>query len=197
MGRFVVRDTYFERAKKEGYRARSAYKLLEIQKKFHVVGRGDRLLDLGCAPGSWLQVLADIVGEKGLVVGIDLLPVAPLPQKNIVTRRADIREVALDALLSEFSLKAFDVVTCDIAPNLSGVRDVDNANIGDLYKAVRRVVEAGLRKQGNFVFKSFFLDDFKGRLTDLESLFSKVSIYKPTASRSVSAEVYLVCSGKK
>jgi 23S rRNA (uridine2552-2'-O)-methyltransferase len=197
VGRFVVKDTYFKKAKQEGFRARSAYKLQEIQQKYRVIKRGDKVLDLGCAPGSWLQVLSGLVGETGLVFGIDLLPVAPLPQKNIRARVADIRTLNVAELLNECTLSSFDTVTCDIAPNLSGTRDVDNARVAELFEAVRRVNASALRPGGSFIFKSFFSEEFKPTVKDLETFFGRVSVYKPAASRGASSEIYLVCTGKR
>ncbi|HME44571.1 MAG TPA: RlmE family RNA methyltransferase [Syntrophorhabdales bacterium] len=197
MGRFVVKDTFYKKAKQEGFRARSAYKLREIQQKYHVIKQGDEVLDLGCAPGSWLQVLSGIIGGKGFVQGIDLLPILPLPQKNVAAMVADIRALNVEELLAELSIPAFDVVTCDIAPNLTGIRDVDTANIAELFTAVRTVVRSSLKKGGNFIFKSFFTEELKPTIKDLEKLCARVSIYKPPASRGVSSEVYLVCVGKR
>lgn len=195
--RYVVKDRFYKKAKKEGYRARSAYKLEEIQARFRIIKTGDRVLDLGAAPGSWLQVESALTGETGLVVGIDVLPIAPLSSPNVVLKKADIREVDVPAFLHELGIPHFDVVTCDIAPNLSGIRDADNLRIGELYESVRAVVKAGLKPGGSFVFKSFFLEDFKTTVEELRTLFSKVAIYKPAASRGVSSEVYLICTGKK
>jgi 23S rRNA (uridine2552-2'-O)-methyltransferase len=197
VGRFEVKDTFYKKAKQEGFRARSAYKLLEIQQKYRSIQQGDRVLDLGCAPGSWLQVVAGLVGEKGFVKGIDLLAVAPLPQKNVVATVADIRTLNVEELLAGLSIPYFDVITCDIAPNLSGIREVDNANITELFTAVRAVVKGTLKKGGIFILKSFFSEDLKPTIKNLETLFARVSIYKPPASRGVSSEVYLVCQGKR
>ncbi len=197
MGRFEVKDTFYKKAKQEGFRARSAYKLQEIQEKYRAIKQGDKVLDLGCAPGSWLQVLSSLVGGKGFVQGIDLLPVLPLPYKNVTAAVADIRTLNVEELLVEISIQAFDAVTCDIAPNLSGIREVDNANIAELFTAVKAVVKKALKKGGIFIFKSFFSEDLKPTITDLDTLFARVSIYKPPASRGVSSEVYLVCVGRK
>ena len=197
VGRFVVKDTFYGKAKQEGFRARSAYKLQEIQQKYRAIKQGDKVLDLGCAPGSWLQVLSGLVGAHGLVKGIDLLPVLPLPQKNVAAMVADIRALNVEELLAGLSFPAFDIVTCDIAPNISGIRDVDTANIAELFTAVRTVVRSSLKKGGNFIFKSFFTEELKPTIKDLETLFARVLIYKPPASRGVSSEVYLVCVGKK
>jgi 23S rRNA (uridine2552-2'-O)-methyltransferase len=197
VGKFNPRDTFYRKAKEDGFRARSAYKLLDIQKKYRVIRRGDAVLDLGCAPGSWLQVLSDLVGEQGLVLGIDVLPITPLPRKNVQALVADIRTVSAPELLASHSVPHFDVITCDIAPNLSGIRDVDNARITELYQAVRDIALKVLKPDGRFIIKSFFLEDLKQTRTELERLFTRVTIYKPAASRGVSAEVYLVCEGKK
>ncbi len=195
--RYVVKDTFYRKAKKEGYRARSAYKLEEIQQRYRIIKRGDRLLDLGAAPGSWLQVESTLVGKEGLVVGIDILPIPPFTAQNVTVRMLDIRGLNLPGFLDELGIRHFDVITCDIAPNLSGIRDADNLRIGELYESVRSIVKAGLKPGGSFIFKSFFLEDFKRTVEDLRSLFDKVTIYKPAASRGVSSEVYLVCTGKK
>lgn len=196
MPRRVVKDTFYEKAKKEGFRARSIYKLEEMQQRFKLMRPGDRVLDLGAAPGSWLQAESAIVGPSGLVVGLDILPIPPLPGQNIVLRRGDIRSLYVGALLKELGLPFFDVVTSDIAPNLSGIREVDDAHVKDLYEAVVRVVAEGLGKGGNFVVKVFISPEFKDMARDLRPLFSRVVVFKPKASRGVSAEVYLVCTGK-
>ena len=197
MGRFVVKDSFYKKAKQDGFRARSAYKLKEIQDKYHLIKTGDKVLDLGCSPGSFLQVISDVVGENGLVFGIDILPTEKLPFKNIVTIQADIRGIHIKNVLTEMSLSAFDVATCDIAPNLSGIRDVDNANIEDLADAVLRTVQEGLKPGGAFIIKSFFTGSLKSITENLQKTFQKVATYKPAASRSVSSEVYLICTGKK
>jgi len=197
MSRFVLKDTYFKKAKQDGYRARSAYKLKEIQTKFRLIKKGDRVLDLGCAPGSFLQVLSGIVGPEGFIVGIDILPTQSLPFKNVVALTCNILDPGLGELLTNHAPHGFDAVTCDISPNLSGIKEVDNKNIQDIYDAVRQVVATSLKKEGEFVMKSFFSENLKGIQNDLKGIFRTVSIFKPAASRSVSSEIYLVCVGKK
>ena len=197
MARFIVKDAFYRKAKKEGYRARSAYKLEEIQQRFRIVTKGDRVLDLGAAPGGWLQVESALTGEKGLALGVDILPIVPLSASNVILKIADIRETDVRELLAELAIPAFDVITSDIAPNLSGIKEVDNANIQDLYLAVLRIVKEGLRKGGNFVVKVFLSPDFRDMSSDLKPIFSKVVAFKPKASRGVSAEVYLIGMGKR
>jgi 23S rRNA (uridine2552-2'-O)-methyltransferase len=196
MGRFVLHDPFFKKAKEDGYRARSAYKLKEIQTKFRVFRKGDKVFDLGCAPGSWLQVISEFVGPEGLTVGTDILPLAPLPGKRIITLQSDVKDFDVPGFLKQMSIHAFDVVTCDIAPNLSGIRDVDDRNRDDIYEAVKLILRDGLREGGHFVFKSFFSGEFKSVTTDLKKMFRQVSVFKPVASRQGSSEIYLVCTGK-
>ncbi|HQM81839.1 MAG TPA: RlmE family RNA methyltransferase, partial [Syntrophorhabdaceae bacterium] len=99
MARFVLKDSFYKKAKQEGFRARSAYKLQEIQGRFHLIKKGDRLLDLGCAPGSWLQLLSQMVGGQGQVIGIDILPTPSLTAGNITTIEADIRKIDISEVL--------------------------------------------------------------------------------------------------
>jgi 23S rRNA (uridine2552-2'-O)-methyltransferase len=197
MSKFVVKDPFFNKAKKEGFRARSAYKLQEIQKRFRIVAKGSKVLDLGCAPGSFLQVLSGLVGPEGRVLGIDLKPAAPLDRPNVVSVAADIRTADVDDLMKTYGFERIDVITCDIAPNLSGIREVDDGNRADLYEAIRAIVLKVLRPGGTFVFKSFFSQDLQPTVRDLKGIFTAVSLFKPEASRSASSEVYIVCTGKK
>jgi len=197
MGRFVLKDPFYKKAKQEGYRARSVYKLKEIEARFHLIRKGDKVLDLGCSPGSFLQALSEMVGEKGAVIGIDILPTPSLPAKNITAIQADIRETTIKELLSGLSFDSFDVITCDIAPNLSGIREVDDARIEELFGSVLKTVEDGLKPGGHFIIKSFSTGIQKDISDGLKKLFQKVSTSKPIASRSVSSEVYFVCTGKR
>jgi 23S rRNA (uridine2552-2'-O)-methyltransferase len=197
MSRFVVKDTFFKKAKQDGYRARSAYKLKEIQEKFRIIRKGGVVLDLGCAPGSFLQVISEVVGPGGLVLGIDLLPLAPLPRQNVVAVTADIRSLDLELLFRTHGLSHVDAITCDIAPNLTGIKEVDNKNSEELYDAVLGIVRQRLKKGGNLLMKVFFSEVFGDITKELKKHFGRVSLHKPAASRSISSEIYCVCLGKK
>lgn len=197
MPRYVVKDAFYKKAKKEGYRARSAYKLEEVQEKYRLIKPGDRLLDLGAAPGGWLQKESTFVGTRGLVVGLDILPMTPLATPNVILQNRDIRDLCVADFLTGLAIPSFDVITSDIAPNLSGIKEVDRANMIDLYGAVMGIVKEGLKKGGNFLVKVFVSPEFKEMTSDLKPAFSKVIIFKPKASRDVSAEIYLVCMGKR
>ncbi len=196
MKKSELKDTFFKKAKKDGYRARSIYKLKEIQGKYNLIRNGDCVLDLGCSPGSFLQYIADTVGERGRVIGIDILPTQPINKANIKTFQADIKKVDIKEIMAEASVDLFDAITCDIAPNLTGIRETDDKNIYEIYEVARDIVRISLKKGGNFIFKSFFTDIFKPMVTELKTIFKKVIIYKPEASRTSSSEVYLICQGK-
>jgi 23S rRNA (uridine2552-2'-O)-methyltransferase len=197
MGKFIPKDTFFKKAKKDGYRARSAYKLKETLDKFHIIKKGDKVLDIGCAPGSFMQVISDIVGQEGMVIGIDILPLKPLHAYNAITITCDIRNINIKDLLKEHGLEHFDVITCDIAPNLTGIREVDNKNIEELYHDVYDIMLDGLKRSGDAFLKLFFSDSFNEIILNLKRLFKKVTVFKPVASRSASSEIYLVCIDKK
>ncbi|MCX8022928.1 MAG: RlmE family RNA methyltransferase [Syntrophorhabdaceae bacterium] len=197
MGRFVVKDAYFKRAKSDGFRARSAYKLKEIVEKYPIIKKGDKVLDIGCAPGSFIQVISSIVGERGLVVGIDILPVKPFPSCNVKLITHDIRDIDIKVLLLEHSIEYFDVITSDISPNLSGIREVDNRNFYDLFLSVVNIIKDGLKEGGFALIKAFYSESLKDMENELKSLFKGVRLFKPSASRSVSSEIYFVCMYKK
>jgi 23S rRNA (uridine2552-2'-O)-methyltransferase len=197
MGKFVPKDTFFKKAKQDGYRARSAYKLKEALDKFHIIKKGDKVLDIGCAPGSFMQVISGIVGQEGKVIGIDILPLKPFNAHNAITATCDIRNINIKDFLNQHTLEYFDVITCDIAPNLSGIREVDNKNVGELYNAVYDIMLDGLKRGGNAFLKLFFSDSFSDISSNLKKLFKKATVFKPAASRSASSEIYLVCIDKK
>ncbi len=196
MGRFPLRDTFFLKAKREGFRARSAYKLLEIQRRFHPIKKGDRLLDLGCSPGSFIQVARAIVGEEGFIVGVDILDTQPFSSKNIVILKMDVCKMDVREILERFGFDFFDVITSDVSPNISGVREVDEENRKNVYEAIKRIIRSGLRKGGNCVIKSFFTESFSSIKDDLYRIFKELHVFKPQASRKTSPEVYLVCLNK-
>jgi len=197
MGKFVVKDTYFKKAKHDGFRARSAYKLKEVIDKYHIIKKGDYVLDIGCAPGSFLQVISHIVGEKGLVIGVDMLSVKPFPSCNIKVIQCDIRKINIKALLSEYSLDFFDVITSDISPNLSGISEVDDKNFEELFNTVLNIITDGLKIGGSAMIKAFYSNILKDMDSKLKHVFKKVDLYKPSASRSISSEIYFVCREKK
>jgi 23S rRNA (uridine2552-2'-O)-methyltransferase len=182
------KDYYYRLAKQEGYRARSAYKLLQINEKFNVIKRGDSVVDLGAAPGGWLQVAAKLSG--GIIVGIDLEGIAPIP--GVKTFVADITHESTVDLVKDALGGEADVVICDAAPNLTGAWHRDHAVSVDLARSALKIAKKLLKPRGNFVVKVFQGDLFLDYLNEVRKEFSSVHAHSPLASRKESAETYVV-----
>jgi len=182
------KDHYYRKAKQEGYRARSAFKLLQINEKFHIIRKGDSVVDLGAAPGGWLQVAKQL--SEGKIVGVDLEGIAPIP--GITTFRADITQESTVDLVKEAIGGSADVVICDAAPNLSGAWDKDHALSIDLARSALKMARKLLKARGNFLVKVFQGDMFPSFLAEVKRDFSFVQAHSPAASRKESAETYLV-----
>ncbi len=180
-----------------GYRSRSALKLREILSKHRIVRRGDVVLDLGAAPGGWLQVAREYVGEHGFVVGVDLAKIAPLPFENVIFIQGDITSSATVEKIAEVLQKPVDVILSDVAPKFTGIHDLDHARQIHLARASLKVAERFLKNGGHAVFKVLMGREFHSFLKELEECFSKVITVKPKASRPSSAEVYVICKGFK
>ncbi len=191
-----VTDVYVRRAKQDGYRSRSAYKLLEILDKDKLVRPGMTVVDLGAAPGGWSQVLAPIVGGKGQVIALDLLEMQPL--RGVVVIRGDFSEEATLRLLEEQSgNRSIDLVVSDMAPNISGLGLVDAARSIHLAELAHEFACNRLKPGGDLLVKVFQgagLDEFR---KDLARTFASVAVRKPKASRDRSSEFYLLARGKR
>ncbi len=191
----ILGDYYYREAKKQGYRSRSALKLLEICQKFRIIKRGDIVLDLGAAPGGWLQVSCRLVGEEGLVIGVDISEIEPLPCKNIVLLRGDARSPELHESIMKTSGGMVDVITSDMAPKFTGIHDVDHGRQILLAGIALELADKLLRPGGKVVIKVLMGSDFDVFRREVKSRFSDVRIFKPSASRDSSSEVYLICRG--
>ena len=186
-----VNDEYVKRSKREGYRSRAAYKLLELQEKDSVLKPGQVVVDLGAAPGGWSQVAADLVGPAGTVIAFDLLEMDPLSGVSII--QGDFREDAsLTVLEGVLDSRAVDLVISDMAPNVSGVSAVDQPRSMYLCELALDFCVHHLRPGGGFVCKVFHGEGFDPWMRDVKSRFGRVVTRKPKASRANSREVYLV-----
>ena len=185
------RDHYRKLAKDQGYRSRAAYKLKQLDDSYHLLKRNYRVVDIGCAPGGWVQVAAKQVGAAGKVVGIDLKAVEPVAGTTILEGSID-DPAAVAKIIEELGERA-DVVLSDLAPNVSGMWEVDHARQIDLTRSAFALARQVLRGGGSAVFKVFegeFMKELKG---EMAASFGKVLVSKPTASRQESSELYLVC----
>ncbi len=186
------RDQFYKLAKAKGYRSRSTFKLLQANRSYRFIKHGWNLVDLGAAPGGWLQVAREAVGESGFVLGVDKQEIKPFSWRNVVTIVADVEDASLPDRIREAMPGPVDVVLSDVSPDLTGVWDLDQARQVHLANQSLEIARRLLRKGGNFFVKAFHgadLPDFKTRLREC---FQTVRIVKPPASRSDSSEIYFL-----
>lgn len=191
-----VNDPFVQLAQKDGYRSRAAYKLLEIDEKDHLLKPGMAVVDLGATPGGWSQVAAAKVGRSGKVIGLDLLPLDPLPHVEFI--QGDFREEkVLRQLEGLLQGKPVGLVISDMAPNISGIVSADQARAMDLAELAMDFAVEHLVADGSFLVKVFQGVGFEDYLKLMRSRFIKVASRKPKASRDRSSEVYLLATGKR
>lgn len=186
------RDYYYRKAKEEKYRSRAAYKLVQVVRKHHFIKKGDVVVDLGAAPGGWVQAARRIVGSRGFVLGVDLKSIEPFPEGNVRTVIGDITEQETLQQILEFLPRKADAVISDASPNISGIWEVDHARQIDLALHALELALEMLKFAGNFfvkVFQGDMLDDFVNRV---KQHFEVVKIIKPKASRAKSSEMFIL-----
>jgi 23S rRNA (uridine2552-2'-O)-methyltransferase len=188
-----LNDPYVHAAKSKGYRSRAAFKLIELDAKFHFLKRGAHILDLGAAPGGWSQVAAARTGEGGRVVAADILPIEPIAGVEIV--KADLLDPETLAILRKSLGGQADVVLSDMAAATTGHRATDHLRTMALFEAALDIAEDVLKPGGTFVGKVFRGGAEAGLLSSLKRVFTQVRHVKPPASRSGSVELYLVATG--
>jgi 23S rRNA (uridine2552-2'-O)-methyltransferase len=189
-------DEYVKRAQRDGYRSRAVYKLSEIQDKYRLIKPGMTIVDLGAAPGGWSQYAKGLLGKKGQIIAMDLLPIEPLPGVTIV--QGDfMEEVVLQQLLSALEGGTVDLVMSDIAPNISGVEAVDIPRAMYLAELAVDFASQVLGAGGDLLIKVFQGDGSDQLLSDIKGRYDKVMVRKPKASRPRSREVYVLARGYK
>lgn len=186
------RDYYRRKAREEGYRSRAAYKLKQINNKYHLMQHGSKVIDLGCAPGGWLQVISQLVGNVGQVIGVDVQPVKSLSKNTIVIQDDITSSSAIERITDELRGDRADLVLADLSPKLSGIWDMDHYKQLDLCNSVVDILPLLLDIGGSCVIKAFQGDELQNLLQRLRQSFARVEISKPSASRKESSEVYLV-----
>ena len=189
------RDLYYRLAKRHGFRSRAAYKLKQIQKKYRIISSGDVVVDLGAAPGGWMQVARELVGEGGFVLGVDLREVTPLGYENTATIKADVTEPDTPKRILDALPRKADVVLSDLAPNVSGIWELDHVRQIELAEAALKIARGVLKPGGNVLIKVFQGELMDGLVRKVKRHFRRVKLVKPKASRSRSAEIYVLGFG--
>ena len=191
-----LNDEYVKKAQKEGYRCRAVYKLIEIIDKNQIITKGDRILDLGAAPGGWSQVAAKIVGKTGQIIASDILPIEEIPGVDFL--QGDFTEMSVyKALLSLTKDQKMNTILSDMAPNMSGQLSVDQPKSMYLAELALDMAIKTLTPNGHFLVKVFQGDGFDAYVQIARQTFKRVAIKKPKASRARSKEVYLLASQLK
>ena len=189
-------DAYVLQARKDGYRSRAVYKLIEIQQKDQVLQAGQFVLDLGAAPGGWSEYVARFATGRGRLIAVDLLPMEPIAGVEII--QGDFTEQAtLDKILELVDQQPIDLVLCDMAPNISGIETVDQPKSIYLAELAFELARQCLNAKGQFVVKLFQGAGFEELISTLRLSFETVRLRKPKASRARSREIYAVCGGLK
>lgn len=191
------REYYYRKAKEEKYRSRASYKLLQVIEKHQFIKLGDIVVDLGAAPGGWMQVAQKTAGNKGFVLGIDINPIQPFETRNFQTILGDIMDSQIIEQIKGHLPKQADVVVSDVSPNISGIWEVDNARQIDLAIRSLEVAVSILKPSGNFFVKVFQGELTESFVKEVKRYFTFVKLVKPKASRPKSAELYVLAMNLK
>lgn len=189
------KDYYYKKAKAEGKASRAAYKLTQLDAKFHLIKRGDSVIDLGCAPGGWIQEISHIVGASGKIVGVDLLPIKIHLSANARFILGNIEDDTILLKVVDILGKKADVIVSDMAPNTSGVAFADAYRSFELATKALEGCHSLLKEGGNFLVKIFMGEEVEAFRKTLQQSFKKVNTVTPPATRKESKEIYFVCTG--
>lgn len=188
------KDSFYKRAKQEGYRSRASYKLKEFVVKYNLFSGVKSLLDVGASPGGWSQVAIEMLSKDALIVGVDILPMTPLNSKNYHFILGDIRDENTLSKIAELK-DSFDIVISDVAPNTTGQKFVDHQNSINLIKIVVEFSKKVLKKNGTLLFKLFDGEERERLIAELKTIFKDVKIIRSYATRKNSFEIYVICRG--
>ena len=188
-------NPYYKKAKQEEYRSRASYKLKQLNKKFKLIKSGNTVVDLGAAPGGWSQVALEIVGEEGLVVGVDLNRIRRFPEENFYGIRGDFTTKEVQDKIIELCGGKTQVLISDASPSLTGIKNLDQLRSIDLINVVIEIANIILEEKGNLAMKVFQGPEYKQMLNQLKKQFRQVKTTKPPSSRKKSSEMYVVGLG--
>ncbi len=191
---YIHKDHYFKKAKKEGYPARSVYKLQEINQCHRLIKPGCKVLELGCSPGSWLKYSAGIIGERGIIVGIDKQKMTQALPDNAHFIQADINQLSLDDLRG--FCDCFDLLLSDMAPATTGIKWADEQASLELAEKTLYLAQNLLSKEGKLLLKVFEGGEIKNLVLNIKKQFKKVQLIRPAAVRKTSREIYVLALGK-
>ncbi len=196
-GKYNRKDRFYSEAKEHGYRSRASYKLVEAQKKYKLIKPGMRILDLGCWPGGWLQVASQYTGERGIVVGVDMVKTEYLRESNVITLQGDAASQQTLQQCLKASSGLFDVLLSDLAPKLTGIREADEQATLDCGSMALAACRMCLARGGSAVIKMFKNAGADQYVKQVQKMFAKVSRAELEASRRTSNEFYIICSSYK
>lgn len=189
-------EHYYKMAKKEKYRSRASYKLMQLNKKFRIIKPRDYVVDLGAAPGGWSQVALDIVGDEGKVVAVDLQRIKPFEHENFIQITGDFtKSETVEKIKDSLGWNA-DVILSDAAPKLTGIKDIDQLRSIDIVENALKIADDVLKIDGSMIIKVFQGEGFQSLLKEVKKKFKIVKTTKPPSSRKKSVEMYLIALKK-
>jgi 23S rRNA (uridine2552-2'-O)-methyltransferase len=191
------RDLYYRKAKEEEFRSRATYKLLQVIEKYNFIRSGDVVVDLGAAPGGWIQASRKMVGERGFVLGIDIKPIKLINLPNVTTLVENVTDDKVVEHITDSLPRRADVLISDVSPNVSGIWELDHARQIGLARKSMDIAMSVLKFRGNFFVKVFQGDMLKDFVEEVKQHFVSVKLVKPKASRRKSAELYILALGLK
>lgn len=189
------KDQYRKLAREKGYRSRAAFKLEQLNKSYEFIEKSDKVVEFGCAPGGWIQVVRQLVGPSGFVLGLDIKEISPLKDASIIKASVEDPSLAQILLKTIGTDNRFDVVLSDMSPNLSGIWEIDHVRQISLSEKAFHTSKQILGNGGNAVYKVFQGDSLQPFLNELGDHFHTVKLSKPPASRKESSELYAICLG--